>query len=388
MRLSKKSEELFYYLGLFFVTVSSTMVGRTYLFLIPHLNPILKCGAILFFFLSFLSKGWNRRTILVSVLAIFIVLQVAVITDSNILFIYILALVVSKTDTFDKICKFLFWLNLSLLIAVFFLYGIGILHDEITVNDGVNAHSLGFAYYSSPAYTVLFLTILGYYLYSGRIHTFKRITFYILSAIANYGIYKLTTVKLTLFIYLILLVLIVFAEYLNLIQKVKLNKAIGTIMYPLMFGLSIVLPFIYNRSQLFVKLDAALNGRLYFSFLGFTRYKIRLFGNMIVTDGGGFDEYWHNTYFYIDSGYVRLFLGYGIILCTAILFVYIMVSRYAAIHKNTKLFIWCILVCIFGFINNPFVDIILNPLLFVTVPVFHEIRAERKNSGGVTRQRN
>ena len=362
MRLSKKSEELFYYLGLFLVTVSSTMVGRTYLFQIPHLNPILKCGAILFFFLSFLSKGWNRRTILVSVLAIFIVLQVAVITDSNILFIYILALAISKTDAFDKICKFLFWLNLCLLIAVFCLYGIGILHDEITVNDGVNAHSLGFAYYSSPAYTVLFLTILGYYLYSGRIHTFKRIAFYILSAIANYGIYKLTTVKL--------------------------NKAIGTIMYPLMFGLSIVLPFIYNRSQLFVKLDAALNGRLYFSFLGFTRYKIRLFGNMIVTDGGGFDEYWHNTYFYIDSGYVRLFLGYGIILCTAILFVYIMVSRYAAIHKNTKLFIWCILVCIFGFINNPFVDIILNPLLFVTVPVFHEIRAERKNSGGVTRQRN
>ena len=385
MTSKNRTRDIFYYLGLLLVTISSTMVGRTYLFQIPYLNPSLKYGAIVFLMLSFFSRKWKRGELIKSIALIGVVLAVAIITDSNMMLIYLLAIVLSRPGDFDRICRFLFWSNLILIICVFVLCGIGILKDEIIVHTGVQAHTLGFAYYSSPAYSVMFLTMMGFYLYSGNKHTYRRILFFIVSFVANYVIYKLTTTRLTFYIYILLLCMIIILDYTKVMRKVRLNRIVGTVMFPVMFALSVLLPAIYTKSSVLKRLDTLLNGRLYFSAMGFARYKVNLFGNQIITNAGGFDENWHNTYFYIDSGYVKLLLGYGLIVCLVVIAVYMMCSRYAANHKNTKLYIWCVLVCVFSFINDPLTDVILNPLLFISVPLFHELRIERKLSkaGGV-----
>lgn len=377
MKSKITTRDIFYFGGLLLVAISSSLVGQTYLFLIPHLNPALKYGSILFFLTSLFYKKWRKSALIKSMVITVIVLMVAVITDANILFIYILAIISSKPDDFDKICRFLFWINLLLFFTTLALYGIGILQDEIFVHYELEAHTLGYTYYSFPAYSILFITILGYYLYSGTKYGLKRVVFFIISAIANYWIYKLTTTRLPFYVYLGMLFLIIAFDYLKAIEHTKINRLIGTVMYPLTFFISIGLPFIYSNNNILVKLDALLNGRFYFSKMGFDRYEINLFGNMIITDAGGFDENWQNTYFYIDSGYVYLLLGYGVIICIVVLFAYMTCSRYAAAHKNVKFFIWCILVCVFAFVNNPLTDIILNPLLFAIIPVFHEMRRER-----------
>ena len=370
--------DIFYFGGLMLLTISSSLVGRTYLFLVPHLNPALKYGSIVLFFLSLFYKNWRKNVLIKSLALIAVILIVSIITDANILFIYVLAIVSSKPEDFDKICRFLFWANLILFFTTISLYEIGILQDEIIIENGISAHSLGYAHYSSPAYSIFFLTVLGYYLYSGTKYSYKRLIFYIISAVSNCLIYKLTTVRLVFYLYLGMMLLIITYDYLEFIRKVKINKIAGTIMFPIMFFLSISLPFIYLKNSILIKLNSLLNNRFYFGKMGFDRYNVNLFGNKIITNAGGFDENWHNTYFYIDSGYVYLLLGYGLIICTIVLFVYIMCSRYAAEHKNSKLFIWCILICVFAFVNNPLIDIILNALLFVIVPMFHAMRKERK----------
>ena len=380
MKSKIKSQTGLYYLGLFLTTISSSLIGRTYLFLIPNLNPIIKYGAIICFLLSFTDRRWTKKGLYKSVLMIMTVLAVAVVTDSNILVIYILAIVLSRPRDFNKICKFLFWTNLCIFFVVLGMCGIGVLKDEITIHYGRSAHSLGFTYYSSPAYTVFFLTVLAYYLYSGKPHTKRRFIFILCGTIANICIYKITTVRLTFYIFFIFIGLIVLYEYIGLIRKRKFNVFLATFMYPVMFLLSIILPFVYTRSSFLVKLDEMMNGRFFFSMMGFTRYNVNMFGNQIITDAGGLDENWHNTYFYIDSGYVVALLGYGIIVCLALLLAYIMISRFAAIEQNNKLFVWCALVCVFAFPNNPLADIILNPLLFMTVPMIDRIRKDRKFS--------
>ena len=381
------SRDIFYFGGLLLVTLSSSLVGQTYLFLIPNLNPFLKYGSVLFFLISLFYKRWPKGDLIKSIALTIIVFAVAVITDANILFIYILAIISSKPEDFDKICRFLFWMNLILFFTILTLCRIGVLQDEVYVHYELEAHTLGYTYYSTPAYYVLFITILWYYLYSGTKYSLKRFAFFIVSAIANYSIYKLTTTRLPFYVYLGMLLLIIIFDYLKAIKYTKVNSIIGTLMYPLTFIISICLPFIYLSNSILIKLDVLLNGRFYFSKMGFDRYKVNLFGNLIITDAGGLDENWQNTYFYIDSGYVYLLLGYGVIICAIVLFAYMMCSRYAAAHKNIKFFIWCILVCVFAFVNNPLTDIILNPLLFATIPVFHEMRKKQRQRKAMCKKR-
>ena len=377
MIVKYKTRTVFYYIGLFLTTISSSLVGRTYLFLIPYLNPILKFGAVFFFLLSFIDRRWKKSNLFVSIMAMIAILIVALVTDSNILFLYILAIILSKSGDFDKICSFLFWMNLSIFFIILAMCGIGVLNDEISIHNGVLAHSLGYAYYSSPAYSVFFLTILAYYLYSGKKHTLHRILFLLISTISNTIIYRLTTVRLTFFMYIFFLIIIMLYEYFDFIKMTKINCMLGTLMYPLMFVLSIFLSFIYTKSSILSRINFTINGRFYFNNMGFARYDVKLFGNHIITSGARLDENFHNSYFYIDCGYVKTLLGYGILVTLAILLAYAIISRHVAIRKNVKLFIWSVLVCVFAFINDPLTEIILNPLLFIVVSLIDDAKQKR-----------
>ena len=100
-----------------------------------------------------------------------------------------------------------------------------------------------------------------------------------------------------------------------------------------------------------------MNHRLSLSRIALQRYEISLFGNLIKALES-------DTYFYLDSGYLYLLLGYGLVVFLVIMSAYMIVFRYALKSNDKKLFIWCIIVSVFSFVNNIIVDVNINPLLF------------------------
>ena len=74
--------DIFYFGGLMLLTISSSLVGRTYLFLVPHLNPALKYGSIVLFFLSLFYKNWRKNVLIKSLALIAVILIVSIITDA------------------------------------------------------------------------------------------------------------------------------------------------------------------------------------------------------------------------------------------------------------------------------------------------------------------
>lgn len=369
MRIPVKRKKLLYYLGLFFATLSNTVVGKTYLFQIPYLNPTLKFITLACFCLVFLDERWTLKNLTRTILMVLVSLVVALISDNNMLVIYVFALMLSAKEDFKNICRFLFKTNLALVLLVVGSSLLGILNNEIYIHNNKKAYTLGFAYYSTFPYYVFFLSILGYYVYCKNNKRTNTWLYMIVSICLNFVAYKVSSVRLTFVCSIGFAALIIVYDVFKFISHKKINIFIATIMSPIMFLLSIVLPFVYQKNRLLIALDKAINGRLYFGKMGFARYGIELFGNHIVTDAGGLDANWHNTYFFIDSGYVYLLLGYGIIVTILILIAYTMISRYAIKTQDSKLFLWSILVCIFSFINNPLMDIFLNPLLFAIVPM-------------------
>ena len=369
------SPDILYYIGIFLTAISSTLIGATYLFLVPNFNPIVKYGALFCFLLYFFIIKWNKPDFIFAVLIIIVTFLCAVLIDDTTVILYLLMIVLARSQDFNKTCKILFVINLSLVVCVVMLCFVGVLDDNVVVEGDRVAHSVGFAYYSTLAYYCFFLFISGYYLISGTRKEAKKILWLLVGLLFNVIIFKITTVRLAFICACVFVILAIFIDLLNILKYFKVNLFIATIMYPIMFAFSILLPFIYTKNSLLVKFDALLNGRLKFGQIAFQRYDVTLFGQLIITDTGGVNENGINTYFFIDSGYINLLLQKGVILCVLVLLAYTLISRYAVKTNNKPLLIWCIMVCIFSFVNDLMINTIINPLLLMA-PI---ILVQRKN---------
>lgn len=357
--------DMLYYIAVFLTAISSTLIGATYLFLIPNFNPIVKYGALFFFCLYFLAVKWNRKGFIGTLFIIIITFLCAFLIDNTTVLLYFLMIILAGKQNFNNICKFLIITNLLLIFLIIVLCCIGILNDNVVVEGGKIAHSIGFAHYSTLAYHSLFFFIIGYYLIEGKRKEAKKILWLLTGFCLNILVFKITTVRLAFFCVCLFIICAIFIDLLDVLRYFNLNLLIATIMYPTMFFLSILFPFIYTKNGLLVKFDELLSGRLMFGQIAFQRYDITLFGQLIITDAGGINENGINTYFFIDSGYVNLLLQKGIILCVLIVLAYTLISRYAVKTNNRPLFIWCILVCIFSFVNDLMISTVINPLLLM-----------------------
>lgn len=362
--------DILYYIAVLLTAISSTLIGSTYLFLIPNFNPIVKYGALFFFCLYFLAIKWNKPDFVGAIFIIIITFLCATLIDNTTVLLYFLMIILAGNQNFNKICKVLFVTNLLLIFLITMLCFAGVLNDNVVVEGDRIAHSMGFAYYSTLAYYSLFLFISGYYLISGTRKEAKKLLWLLTGFLFNIIIFKITTVRLAFICVCFFVTLAIFIDLFNLLKFFKLNLFIATVMYPFMFFLSIVLPFVYTKSNILIILDGLLNGRLNFGRIAFQRYDITLFGQLIVTDPGGLDENGLNTYFFIDSGYVNLLLQKGLIVCILVLLLYTLISRYAVKTNNRSLFIWCIIVCIFSFVNDLILNTIINPLLIIAPIIF------------------
>lgn len=362
--------DILYYLAVFLTAISSTLIGSTYLFLIPNFNPIVKYGALFFFCLYFLTIRWNKPGFVGAIFIIIVTFLCAILIDNTTVLLYFLMILLAGNQNFNRICKVLFVINISLIFLIIMLCFAGVLNDNVVVEGDRIAHSMGFAYYSTLAYHCLFLFISGYYLISGTRKEAKKLLWLVAGFLFNIIIFKITTVRLAFICVSLFVVAVIIIDLLNLLKFFKLNLFIATVMYPFMFILSIVLPFVYTKNNILIILDRLLNGRLNFGRIAFQRYDITLFGQLIVTDPGGVDENGLNTYFFIDSGYVNLLLQKGLIVCVLVLLLYTLISRYAVKTNNRPLFIWCIIVCIFSFVNDLMLNTIINPLLIIAPIIF------------------
>ena len=160
------------------------------------------------------------------------------------------------------------------------------------------AHGLGFAYYSNMPCIVFLCTIAIYWLIKSKI--VERI-FLIVSIPVHILVYKISTVRLVFYLYILFLV----------------------------FAFIFIVTFMFEKFRALSAFNAAINFRLSFNLQGFQKYGIRLLGQKIVTEAEHIDFNFINHYFYIDCGYVYMLIGYGIILFIIIMMIYILLSRYA-----------------------------------------------------------
>ena len=225
---------------------------------------------------------------------------------------------------------------------------------------------------------IFMITLAMYWLSKSKI---KESLILLISFPVQVVIYKISTLRLTFYLYLLFLVVAVCAKFYNRKKRHRLMTIFSTVMFPVGCMGTFIMSFLYEKSRLIAKFNEVINYRLGFNYKGFMMYGLSLFGKKIEM----VEEYWDanniNHYFYIDSGYVFSFLSYGIIFFCLLIAMYTFLSRYAIKNNQIKLAVWCLMICIYSVINDVMFNTALNPLPMIAFNLMWNSWSGKKKRG-------
>lgn len=354
------------FLAVYALFAAATIIDAS-LITLGSIKTLINYGSVGVLAAVFISRTYSLKQIRFYLLfGIFVF--AAYTTKRTFLLVYMLLLLNARYSSFRKIAlTSLIATTLSILFVILCCKA-GLITDLVYNRNGVeNAHSYGFGHYSSISYFALFLTLTWLYL---RRRAIGWIEIGVLAAF-NYGIYRITTTRLSFYLALfVLAAYVVIVKYHWIRLSSKPIRFFSTIGFPVSFAVCILLHYFYNpKNALLEKLNEMLNSRLLMGRTAFDQYHLKLFGQSIQMVGiksATFGE-GHQVYFYIDSGYVYALIGYGILFTALLLTLYTIILRNTAKKEQGVLFIWAVTVMLFSISNNAWVSITYNPLLFYVI---------------------
>lgn len=369
MILKVNKKEVLYLSALAILGFSTIVINGSYVSsLLPKItNTVLKYLSLFLFFLSLLEKSWNAKKIILWALIGILTLIVSYTTDKPLIVLTVIAIVGASNIKFEKIKKVVFFYIIIYSFLVVALCLLGFIPDLVIEHNSEYGHSLGFLYYSNLSSNIFMLTLLFFSSKKKNTYRWKKIAIWLL---LNFLCYKITTTRLTFFMAVFFLGMIIVFKKISIIQ-IKNNKfwiSISTVLFPALSIFSVWISLMYSNGISWISfLNSMLSSRLRWNYEGIIRYGVSLFGQQLIMIGG--TEIATGThisnYFYIDSGYIYNLLEYGIIFYVLLMIAYTILYRYSVRTENDTLFIWCTLICFHSLINNIILNVAINPILLL-----------------------
>lgn len=248
--------------------------------------------------------------------------------------------------------------------------------DEFSTMD---AHTLGFFYYSGFSYRAI--VVLISYLYVNR-HNFSLIK--LLGALFfSFLAYFISSTRQQLIISLLFIFFVILSYNFRInIFMHKIWKYIGLIIYPLAFFsyLAIALSSAVSPDIL-DWWDKQFSGRMNQTILGFAQYNISLVGNKLEMVGSAAAETTIDEYFFIDAGYAYWLLAYGVLFTAFILLAYSVIVYKAFENRQRFVFFWLLFFAMSNMINDFFTLSYFCPTILF---LFADFTREKHKTGVIT----
>lgn len=242
---------------------------------------------------------------------------------------------------------------------------IGIIDNRVWDPTVRPRYFMGFSWVTTSAILFLFIVFEYIYLKKGILNVIE----YIVGIIIAYWLYKMSDARMTFLISI--LVLTFFLVFGKMIANGKLTCSLEKIFIFVPFilgGFAMVMQYIYTpSSNILVKINDFLTGRLKWGRSGIDEYGLHLFGSPI--EWVGYDSNWKNgmKYNYVDSSYLQIALEYGLVVLTIILILYALLI-YTSIKNGNYYLCWIVMIILVFCITEPrLVKLAYNPFLLLAV---------------------
>lgn len=226
--------------------------------------------------------------------------------------------------------------------------------------------ALGICYPTDLAAYVAFLMLTYVYIREENI-TYLEIGIMFVLTCATYYITDARTdfIVMLMLIFLTLVTKIKYTSISKFIKKTAIRKGILTL--PIVLAASSwILTGIYDDdSEIWLKIDAVLSGRLAMGKVALHNYNITAFGQYVIEKGFGGSTDWPDNYFFIDCSYISMGIKFGIIFLILIFVIYTIILKRCL---DTRKLFWCIVlvvVAIQSATEHHFIQYWYNPFLIV-----------------------
>ena len=167
----------------------------------------------------------------------------------------------------------------------------------------------------------------------------------------------------------------------------KMIKKIIIYVFPILFLASVLSAVFYTDNFIWTNLDNLFTHRLSSGHDAYMQYGLSVFGQYIKQQGygwsvGGFDADF--GYFFIDNGYLKLLLCYGVLLAVVVTVSSVIVMKRFYQRRNHNMILILLLIAISNFIDGRFLEIAyssyfmlyLCPCLYIKYNI-HQYALER-----------
>lgn len=277
--------------------------------------------------LDFFEKEYSLKELgLIAGIGILFLISAAVSKNKNLLIFWVFIVSAHDVD-FREIIKWSLWVHIAALLFVIGSCYAGIVENQIYIQDNGNRirESLGFDYTTQSAHYYFYMILFWVYWRKEKI-TWKELA--VITA-ANIYFFIKTDTKNAFALGTLAIVGTIILKYVPYLRNYnKIYSLIAAGIAPLMSIGIILFSIRYDGGvEWMQKCNKFITGRLGLGHQGYLDYGIRLFGQPVSWEEGG--------YHYVDSSYMQTILCLGIVIFLLILIGLVTMGIFIAIRKDT-----------------------------------------------------
>lgn len=389
------AEEILFYTGLI-LWIAQIYIGKTIYadFYSGKLLTAVRYFCMLIFLIKIVIAEKNvlqkAAVIFIALGAVFVVVQRNINTGMPLVQILLLVYA-ARGIPFRKILKVLLWTCVICWLIPVMVDKIGIYSMEKEVYKNRVREFLNFNYVSFSAIHFNNILFCAFYVYSdndlpGPGHNYAKRReipwlLILLFTITEIWLYEITDTSLPFMISLlyIFIYVVVFKFRLKCLGNTVINRFLALTLFPVLALVNYLVALNYSsKIAIMKKFDDLIHFRISLASKGLKKFGVHLLGTQIVEN----TDTTQGSYFYIDSGYIKNLINYGLIVFIVILAMY-SVMLYAAIIEHDKLLaIWLICVAFYSLFNNMLLSPAENGSLFAIWYAIDLIKWHREKERG------
>lgn len=275
----------------------------------------------------------------------------------------ILFIIAAKGVDFKKICFVYLCIAVSIHAVALYVVNKGYIPDYIYDNGGRVRHSLGICYPTDCMAQMLSMFAV-YICLRGRRITFVEIT---LMFVSTLKLYFYTYARTDLICIVLLCILCIAVKCLDkfkiYITQYRLLEIVALLIIVLFIACIAATALYDSTNPFWTKLDGVFSQRLSIGKIGYERYGIKLFGNIVNEYGLGFgNNVASGYYFFLDSSYVRVLVKYGVVFAGVLSGLFIWAFRKARRCRMDYVIVALIVFLIAAISEQHLFDLIYNPV--------------------------
>ena len=359
------AEEIIFYIGLilwysqFYIsrTIFMDLFGGRLITAVRYFCMLIFAVKIV---LSEKTVHMRAAAVFITAAAVFVVVQRQVNTGMPL--IQVLLLIFAARDvSFRRICKVSLWACTLLWVLPVMVDRIGIFQLEKDVYKNRVREFLNYNYVSYPS--IYFNNIIFCALYvnteprrrgrGGNYAARKTASWpliFLLSAVSIW-LYAVTDTAFPFAIGMLFIVLYVLTVKFQIpvVRNTGWHRVIASSCYGVFALVTFLMCKFYNwQIPWQKKLDDFCHYRISLAFVGIKDYGVHLLGVQIKEN----TDVSTGRYFYIDSGYIKNLLGYGVIVFIMIILFYTIITYASVLENDQVLAIWMLCIALYSIFNN------------------------------------